>query len=222
MAAATITFRIPTDIATRLGADCSLFGGMMRDSGGLIVKTLDLVARNLRRAARSNRRLVVVAAVVGIGLAPVGALYAHRRLSGSARLARKLARIDEALSATIRRKHDTELTRRDLDRLRRNLDDILSMPGLEAATPRLKEADADPLLGFAEALRQFSERLRGLGHVVEPVPDLPSERAPQLTAVARALRDQLEYQQRHWHAAAPKSVAGRRRVQRARSAAPPT
>ena len=202
MAAATITFRIPADIATRLGADCSLFGGAIRESSGLIVKMLDLVARNLCRAARSNRRLVVVAAAVGIGLAPIGALYAHRRLNKKARVARRFARVDDALSAAIRGKHDAELTRRDLDRLRSSLGNILSIPGLEAAMPPLSKTDTGPLLGLAEALRQFSERLRSLGHVTEPVPKLPSEPAPQLTVVARALRDQLEYQQRHWRAAA--------------------
>lgn len=101
--------------------------------------------------------------MVGIGLAPVGALYAHQRLSKEARLARKFARIDDALSAAIRGKHHTELTRRDLDRLRRGLDNILSIPGLEAAMPRLSETDARPLLGLAEALRQFSEKAPLLG-----------------------------------------------------------
>lgn len=175
---------------------------MIRDGGGRIVRILEPVARSLARSGRSNRQLVVVAAAVGIGLAAMGALHAHKRLNRKARLARKLARIDRALSAAIRGKEDAELTRSDLDRLRRRIDEVLSMPGIESATPALPENDARRLLDLAEALRQFSETLRRLSRGAEPVPELPAEPAPTLTAVARALRDQLGYQQRNWPAAA--------------------
>src|SRR5437660_1711677 len=113
MAATTITFHVPQEIARGLATGrYHLFGGVIRNSAGRVVKMLDPVSRSASRLAKGNPKLAIAALAVVVVAG--GVMLVSTRFSKKTRLARQLAAVDGALKATIAKRPSLELTRDDL------------------------------------------------------------------------------------------------------------
>lgn len=195
------TFDLPKEIAAGLvSGKYRLFGGVVRDQAGHVVKMLDPVSGRLSRLAKVNPKLTITAGVVG-ALIGVGSAMAWTRFNKKARLGRQLAAVDSALKATIAKRPSLEFTRDDLQELQARIGEFLHLTSSEEyRTVRLTidESARKNLIAFAEALRLFSTELASEALLQEPVPELPSGTSHDPLPLVDAIWRQLEYQQRHW------------------------
>ena len=209
MATTTITFHVPQEIARGLASGrYQLFGGVVRNNAGRLVKMLDPVSRSASRFAKGNPKLAAVALAVVI--AASGAILVSNRLSKRARLGRRLAAIDAAFKSVVRNRPSLELTRDDLRELKTSIEDFLQLtnsPAYREVKLAVHESERQILLEFADALRSFSAKLVSASPQQEPVPELPPATSPELVPIVDAIWRQLDYQQRHWPSQVTRRVA---------------
>jgi len=195
MPTTTVKFRIPPDIAGQIGGRYHLFGGVVRDNAGRVVRMLEPMARDAGQAARKDLRVAVVA--LAVAAVAGGSVYLYTRLNKRARLARKLEQVDEALAPGMR---NAELTKEDLATLRNAIADFLNVA--TSATYRdvrlsVPQVELQKLRTLAAALAEFSAGLRSTKDDDPAPPALPDESSDLLSLLA-SVRDQVEYQTRRW------------------------
>lgn len=194
-----ITFKVSEEIARGLAdGRYRLFGAVVRDNSGRVVKMLQPILTQSTRATRMPRiaiAAVAVAAVAG------GAIYLGSRLTRKARLTRQLAKVDRAIQPILV-EHRTELTRDDLCRIRTSIDAFLRATDDSAyhgVSLTLPDDAKRTLIAFAEALQSFSVEVQAIGHLTEPVPELPlTPVALELVPILKSIHAQLAYQDRNW------------------------
>lgn len=194
-----MTLKLSNEIAVGLAdGRYELFGSVLRDNSGRVVKMLKPAVRHSTRAARSNPKLAVAA--IAVGAVAGAAIYVRSRFTRKARLARRLAKVDFAIKSAVA-EHAAELTRDDLHRIRDSIDEFLQLADGESypnAAVVLTDDAKRLLVGFAEALRSFSVELNRLSWSAEAAPSLPVCGNTELVPLLKAIRGQLDYQERNW------------------------
>lgn len=194
----TITFQIPEHIARGLASgEFKLFGGVVRDGGGHVVKMLEPVARGAADAARRNPRIAVAA--VAVAVVAGAAIFVAKRTTKKARLTRQLETIDEQLQGA--QGIGVELTREQLTALLVAIDDFLRLaaqPGFKDVKLTVEPARVHDLILLAEALQSFSQDLARRLPIAQPVPELPALGDNAIVPTLALISEQLAYQQRHW------------------------
>jgi hypothetical protein len=203
----TKTFDVPPEIARGLASGkYLLFGGVVRDNDGHVVKMLDPVSKSAFRFAKRNPKLALAA--VALVVIAGGAIFLARRFSKRARLARRLAALDVSLNATIANRPSQGLTRDDLRELEASISEFLRLaksPEYEKVRLAIDETDKRKLLAFGKALRSFSSVLASEASSggPEPLPELPPAMTQDVLPFVDAIWQQLNYQQRHWPTQTP-------------------
>ena len=194
-----MTLKLSEEIAVGLAdGRYELFGSVLRDNSGRVVKMLKPVVRHSALAARSNPKLALAA--IAAGAVAGAAIYVGSRFTRKARLARRLANVDFAIKSAVS-EHATELTRDDLYRIRDSINEFLELADSESypdATVVLTDDARRLLLGFAEALRSFSAELNRLSASSEPAPNLAVGDNTELVPLLKVICGQLDYQERNW------------------------
>lgn len=192
-----VTFLLTEELAKQL-AKGQLFGLIADANSGRVVKWLTPIAFKASRRIKWGRYAIAAVAVAGTA---AGAIVVYTRFNRKARLASKLRRVKTTVQERVQ-EHATELTREDLCRIRASIDEFLAFsaqPQYTGVTLEVPEHAKQLLIGLADALRAFSERLKALAKSQELIPGIEaSPNSMDLASLLRAIRSQIEYQDRNW------------------------
>ncbi|MCA9935616.1 MAG: hypothetical protein H6662_16225 [Ardenticatenaceae bacterium] len=209
MDAKSMQFYIPDDITAGIMTEqYKLYGPVVRDTGGKIVKHLEPIAMEAEKLARNNKNVVIALGAITLGAIAVAAIgVTVWGLSGKKKeqVEAQLQRVDEAFRTAIINGASAPMGQEQLEELYVEVNDFLVLtkePEYSNVKLMLSDEYRQLLLDFTEALRKFNLQLvNGDAPKVEP-PELIRPLSNEATAILGAMAPQLEYVVQQW----PKDV----------------
>lgn len=206
MTTTSMQFHIPDDITAGLMTEqYKLYGPVVRDTGGKIVKHLKPIAKEAEKLARNNRNVAIAIAASAIATSVIATVVGVAVWEFSGRKKKQveaqLQCFDKAFRMAVVNSVSATLGQEQLEEIYVAANDFLIFskePEYRNVKLMLSDEYGQLLLDFTEALRKFNLQLANdTDSKVEP-PELIRPLSNEATAILSAMTPQLEYAAQQW------------------------
>lgn len=195
-------FHIPDEITAGLRTgQYKRYGGVVRTTGGQIVKHLKPISKEAKKLAGNHKKVAIaLGAITLVGTLTLGVVW---ELTGKKKkqVEARLQRIDQAFSTVVGNGASATMGHEQLEEMYIAVNDFLVLtkePGYSNVKLMLSNEHRRLLLDFTEALRKFNLQLANdTALEVEP-PELIRPLSNEATAILGAMAPQLEYAAQQW------------------------